>query len=366
TLLYEMVTGKKPFVGDSIVSTLFAVVRDEPRPSHELAKDLPWKLERIITHCLRKSPQTRYQHMGDVKLDLIEVDGDLSSGRLSAIPGAEVTSRYALIAAGLVLALIAGLGGWYFGRREAPPETLSIPVTRITYDSGLTTDPALSADGKLLAYASDRGGKENLDIWLQQVGASDAVQLTDDDGDESQPAFSPNGTRIVFRSERDGGGLYSMPTLGGEKRFLTKHGRNPKYSPDGKWIAYWVGEPHLLSLANPDSAYGSYGPKILVIPSNGGAARQLDPGGVGPVWFPDSKHLLCLGDGDFEVLSLNGGPPIKTGAIEILNAAGLVSVGVAGMWAVDGNTLLLPVRSADTVNLCRLRFSPETFRASGP
>jgi len=367
TVLYEMVTGKKPFVGDSVVSTLFAVVRDEPRPSHELAKDLPWKLERIITHCLRKSPQTRYQHMGDVKLDLIEVDSDLSSGRLMIAPGVEVSrrSRWPLALA-IALALVLGLAGWLLGNREARPETLSIPLSRITYDSGLTSDPALSPDGKLLAYASDRAGKASLDIWLQQVGSSQAVQLTNDESDDTQPAFSPDGTKIVFRSERDGGGIYSMPTLGGEKRFLTKHGRNPKYSPDGKWLAYWVGEPHLLSLTNPDSAYVSYGPKILVMPANGGMAKQLQESGVGPVWLPDSKHLLCLGDGDFEVLSLNGGPAVKTGVMAILNHAGLVSVGVGGMWALDGDALLLPVRSADTVNLCRLNLSPRTFRASGP
>ncbi len=368
TVLYEMVTGQKPFAGDSIVSTLFAVVRDEPRPSHELAKDIPWKLERVLTHCLRKSPQTRYQHMGDVKLDLIEVDSDLSSGRVMVAPGIEVSKRrrWPLIAA-IIFAIIAGCAGWFFGRREVTPETLSIPVSRITYDSGLTTDPALSPDGKLLAYASDRAGNATtLNIWLQQVGSSQAVQLTSEGADDTQPAFSPDGTRIVFRSERDGGGIYSMPALGGEKRFLAKHGRNPEYSPDGNWIAYWVGEPHLLSLTNPDSAYVSYGPKILVMPANGGTARQLQESAVGPVWLPDSKHLLCLGNGDFEVLSLDGGPAVKTGAMDILNRAGLVSVGAGGMWAVDGSTLLLPVRSEDTVNLCRLHLSPATFRASGP
>ncbi len=84
----------------------------------------------------------------------------------------------------------------------------------MTSDSGLTTDPALSSDGRLLAYASDRavtaGAEDNLDLWVQQLPAGEPLRLTRHAADDREPSFSPDGTRIAFRSERDGGGVYTM------------------------------------------------------------------------------------------------------------------------------------------------------------
>ena len=73
-VLYEMLTGKRAFAGDSIVSILSAILRDEPRPAAEIVPDLPRELDRIITRCLHKDPNCRYQHAGDLKIDLQQVN----------------------------------------------------------------------------------------------------------------------------------------------------------------------------------------------------------------------------------------------------------------------------------------------------
>src|SRR5439155_8465654 len=127
---------------------------------------------------------------------------------------------------------------------------------------------ALSEVGKLIAYASDRAGEGHLDIWVQQVGASEAIRLTRDAADSSDPSFSPDGRRIAFRSERDGGGIYVVSTLGGEARSIAPLGRRPRFSPDGNWIAYWIGSGNAGFLP-PGSG------KIYVMPAAGGTSREL-------------------------------------------------------------------------------------------
>src|SRR4029453_16758738 len=67
-------------------------------------------------------------------------------------------------------------------------------LTRLTSTSGLNADPALSPDGRLLAYASDRGGSGGFDIWVQPVGGGEPLQLTSDPPDEAGRPFPPVGT----------------------------------------------------------------------------------------------------------------------------------------------------------------------------
>lgn len=134
--------------------------------------------------------------------------------------------------------LIAVLLAWWRHFRETPHE---LALKRLSYIAGLTTQPALSPDGRLLAYASDRGGGGDLEIWVQPITGGDPLRLTHIPADDHEPAFSPDSTRIAFRSERNGGGVFIVPAQGGEVRQLAEHGRNPRFSPDGNWVAYWVG-----------------------------------------------------------------------------------------------------------------------------
>ena len=145
--------------------------------------------------------------MADVRIELEEVKEDSESGRLAgaapARPPKRAGARLWLFLPVLLLSA-AGAGLWKMKSSNPARQT---NLRQLTRDSGLTTDPALSGDGKLLAYASDRGGEENLDIWVQQLGGAEPLRLTRDATDERSPTFSPDGTRIAYRSEQDGGGI---------------------------------------------------------------------------------------------------------------------------------------------------------------
>jgi Tol biopolymer transport system component/DNA-binding winged helix-turn-helix (wHTH) protein len=174
----------------------------------------------------------------------------------------------------------------------ASPLPIAGPLIQLTTGSHLTTEPAVSADGEWVAYASDRSGEGHLDIWIQRLSGGEPVRLTDDRADDREPTFSADGGRIAFRSEREGGGIYVIPAhSGGEARLLVRgsaHG--PRFSPDGRWLAYSTGAGRFST----DKIAALIG-QTYIVSSTGGESRRLLPEFVSaswPVWSPDSRHLL--------------------------------------------------------------------------
>ena len=114
-VLYEMVTGRKAFQGDTRLATLSAILRDEPKSASQIVRDVPQELERVIARCLRKDAGRRFQHMADVKVALEELKEESESGRLLprrllAQPDARGEWRRRLIWAGALLSVRGGGG----------------------------------------------------------------------------------------------------------------------------------------------------------------------------------------------------------------------------------------------------------------
>ena len=104
------------------------------------------------------------------------------------------------------------------------------------------------------------GNTRVVSIWVKQVASGDPLRLTSDAADEYEPTFSPDGSSIVFRSERDGGGLYTMPVLGGEPSLIAKAGREPRFSPDGSRLAFVEGGGGLSGGARGEAKTGGAQP----------------------------------------------------------------------------------------------------------
>jgi eukaryotic-like serine/threonine-protein kinase len=86
SVLYEMATGQKAFQGESKMSTLMAVLKQEPKPVSQLVPAIPPDLEKIINRCLRKDAIQRFQHMDDLKVDLAELKEQSDSAVLAGKP----------------------------------------------------------------------------------------------------------------------------------------------------------------------------------------------------------------------------------------------------------------------------------------
>ena len=248
-VLYEMVTGRRAFVGDTKMSTLLAIVGKEPERPSDVIPGLSRDLEKVILRCLRKDPARRWQAAADLKLALEDLREEHESGS-QASPSASIPARRltrpSMVAGAIVMITIGALsfGAWWSSRAQPVASAQPYPILmRLTSDVDWTDYSAISLDGRILAYASDRSDEENLDIWVQPIPDGPPVRLTRHAADDVDPSFSADGSRIAFQSSRLGGGIYVVSTLGGEERLLVKQGFSPRFSPDGKWIAYGIAEP---------------------------------------------------------------------------------------------------------------------------
>src|SRR5207248_280909 len=149
--LYEMFTGHRAFSEDSSMRTLAAVMAKEPKPARSLFPELPPPMDRIIENCLRKRRQERWQSMADVKLLLDGVAADLSG-----IPPPPRRRRMIVLALLPAAAVAGGLLVWYYARPVPPAPPPNRALSRVTTSPGLSAYPALSRDGNLLVFASDR------------------------------------------------------------------------------------------------------------------------------------------------------------------------------------------------------------------
>jgi eukaryotic-like serine/threonine-protein kinase len=333
-VLYEMCTGRPAFAGDTPVSTLAAVLTKDPTPIEEMAPNTPKELTRVISRCLQKDARRRFQSMLDLKLTLEEVKSDIDSGRLTGAQVNAAKSRvsWAVMTGAAVLAAVVLAGAWLWWRWERG-RIRPLALEQVTFDGGLTTNPAISPDGKLIAYASDRAGEGNLDIWVQYRGG-EPVRITRDPADEDEPSFSPDGTRIAYQSSKDGGGIYVVSSLGGEQpQQVANFGSRPRFSPDGTEILFETG------------GYAPLSQVYRVKAAAGGAApRQLVPEfrtSLRPLWSPDGRYILFIGSRganegfDYWVVAKEGGAPERVS----IAGAEIMALGYPTAWLVGDRVI---------------------------
>lgn len=358
-VLYEMASGFLPFRASSVTEILDKIVRGSYPSLREVSPGVPEQLERIIVKCLEKEAGQRYQTAGELRADLTRVRRGLLSGLTLgdlSLPEARArrhTRWYAFAG------LLAAAGGAYLIATllSGRPGTSLAKATfaQLTSQSGMEVFPALSPDGRSVAYASRNDG--DWDIQLLRVGGAYPTNLTADSVvDDTQPAFSPNGESIVFRSERDGGGIFVMAATGESIRRLTNFGHNPAWSPDGKWVVFST-EAILDSPSERVGAATLWTVDILT-----GETHQLSrEDGVQPSWSPNHHRIAYWGvnggQRDVWTMRADGSDPRA-----VTNDA---AMDWNPVWSADGKYLYFCSDLGGNMNLWRTRIDEESGEVVG-
>jgi Tol biopolymer transport system component/predicted Ser/Thr protein kinase len=352
-VLYEMVTGRRAFSGDSTVSILSAILRDEPKSVIELRDETPAELGRLIQRCLRKDPARRFQTMADLKVMLEELREQLDSGTVVGPAAAAATRPAVLVRPSTWLTIgaliVAGVAaGWLLNGRIArsPAEVMARPTPLTSYQ-GNEIQPSFSPDGNQVVFAWDGERQDNYDIYQKVVGSGAPLRLTTDPAPDLSPKWSPDGRTIAFaRRVGDESHVVMIPALGGPERTLARFNIKRtasirpvgliSWSPDGKSLvaagATSVGWPLRLNLISLETGEV----RSLTNPPD------LSDGDVDPSFSRDGRSIVfsriaSMQVVDIRLLRLSDalqpiGEPVK-----------LPTVGLAARspeWTPDGREIL--------------------------
>jgi len=381
SLLYEMVTGRAPFRGDSRLAVLSAIVRDEPEPVSQLTPAAPPELEKLIGRALRKDPERRWQAMADLRVALTEIKEESESGAGPAsLPVPRQLSRWVWIAGLAALAVAIGGGVWFHRARTTTEPAVPPPRTvLLTSFSGRELEPALSPDGKQVAFVWDGVTGDNFDIYVKLVEAGNPLRLTTDPAPDSSPAWSPDGSRVAFvRQSEAGHAVFVVPALGGPERKVAQSAAiaRPDVSLSGPWSPglAWSPDGRFLAIVDRSSPLGPN--SIFLLSLETGERRRLtSPGPVSftdefPAFSPDGQTIafergFTLAAGDIYLLPLAPGGT-ATGEPRRLTFDGRGAGGLA--WSPDGGSIVFASTRGGSLRLWRISVSgggPEAVMSGG-
>jgi Tol biopolymer transport system component len=245
-VLYEMVTGRRPFQEKKAAALAGEILHKQPVKPRDLNPRISAELEWIIMKSLEKEPENRYQSAKELQVDLRRVGSSASGAALVMHPShrrARLSLRrrtlaaYASIGAAAILAV---LGAWRFSlRRNSTSPGKPVRIEQITGFTDSATEPALSADGRMLAFIRGEGTFVTQgQIHVKLLPNGEPVQLTHDASEKMSPEFSPDGSRVAYtvHAERLSWDTWIVPVLGGETR---------SWLPNASGLT-WIGSHQLL------------------------------------------------------------------------------------------------------------------------
>jgi len=373
-VLYEMATGRQAFDGATSAVIFDAILNRQPPAPSSINPQLPQKFDEIIAKSLEKNRDLRYQTAAELRTDLKRLKRDTDNSRAGAgspaasganlnpacgsapvalqpvsSPGFRQTAAMPLRRrVGWLLRLFIGLllaaAGAYLGLNlhnryghHDDADFMKMMIAPVT-SSGNIQDPAISNDGKWLAYAQSENGEST--IWVRQLATASMARVAPPSPRMiASLAFSPDGNYVYFVEKdptADHSALYQLPSLGGAPRQILFDVDSPiGFSPDGKRLAFVRQSPEnmtsSLMLANAD---GSAERKLAALnfPSSFSSG--------GPSWSPDGKRIAVQRTSNedpqeyiLETVSVDAGVETRLGS-------GVWSDSAQLTWLRDGTGIL--------------------------
>ena len=328
-ILYEMLAGQRAFKGDSAADTMSAILREDPPDISATNQSVPPGLDRIVRHCLEKTPEQRFQTARDLAFDLEALSGISATRRPGELPKASLRTRpRALILAVLGLLALTGAAAYWLGRRSG---ARPIPAIRqLTFRRGTVRGARFTPDGQSIVYAAAWDGKP-LTVFSVRSGSHDPSAVGVPAGADVL-AISPSGELALQLGMHlvepyiSSGTLAVAPVGGGEaprermqgvqwadwspdgKRLAVVRdagGRNRLESPVGKTLyesAGWIGNPRFSPAGDSIAFLDHWGRNgdlgSVVIVDMTGHAKKLSAGWTsiqGLAWWPDGKEIWFTG-----------------------------------------------------------------------
>ncbi|HEX6649127.1 MAG TPA: protein kinase [Pyrinomonadaceae bacterium] len=366
-VLYELVTGKKPFTGNNRQETVNAILSSEADPASSIDATLPADLDLILQKALEKDRELRYQTASDFRADIRRLLRMIDSSATVSNPRA-ITSSFpslirrkwfwpVIVAAVLIVAAIPL--GWYLTRaKPIAPDWSHAVHLQLTNQPGTEYFPTITPDGKSFVYAAFENG--NWDLFEQRIGGRNATRLTRDmPSNESEAAFSRDGERIAFHSSREPAGIYVMERTGENTRLLIAGCHHPSWSPDAKEIVCSTKGQSAPTIRNAKPS------ALWVVGVETGAKRVLfENDAMQPAWSPNGARIAfwymppSSGRSEVATISRFGG--------EITVVAKEAPTNWNPVWSPDGNFLYYVSDRGGNMGFWRVPIDEDTGKVLGP
>jgi Tol biopolymer transport system component len=333
-VLYEMLSGRRAFRGDTPADTQSAILKEEPPDLSGLVRHVPPALDRIVRHCLEKSPNQRFQSARDLAYALETISDVSESGGFGAIPAAAEKKTIPAGWIGVTLAVVALLGaGWAWWFRPAGlPQIES--VIQLTHDGQPKPVPALMAsDGSRLYFLERRSG--TLGIAQVSVAGGETVSLTSGLLNPGVLDITPDSSALLLKyGTQDSTFVGTLSLPGGQLRKIIK-ADSAVFFPDGQRIAYFAGTS--LYVAQKD------GSNVRKLSDIGGSPSP-------PSISPDGQRIrFVISDG------------AGTASLWEIQADGAQlhqlrrpDVWSSGKWTSDGRYFIFECPGAGRLDLCTI------------
>jgi serine/threonine protein kinase/Tol biopolymer transport system component len=238
-ILYEMLSGKRAFHGDSTADTMSAILKEDPQDLSETNRNISPALERIVRHCLEKNPAERFQSARDVAFNL-EALSDLSTSTRSAVRALaeeKKSPRWLIPVAVCVLVLASWAGIYRYARRAA---SVSTPVFHeITFRNGTIWDARFAPDDQTIVYGAAWDGRPT-ELFSTRFDSTDSRSI----GLPSAQVFSISSKgemaialNPLYAGLSVSGTLARVPLAGGAPREVFENVAGADWTPDGQSLA---------------------------------------------------------------------------------------------------------------------------------